>query len=129
MQILLDNNSVALFFGDFTVEADCIKVGPGTNWDYNASNTTVIEADPPEYAFSNLWKWENDAWTCIDQPYLDAYIQGQKDTFNANQKTRRHAAYVAESDPIFFKSQRGEATQQEWLDKIAEIDARYPYMT
>jgi len=38
----------------------------------------------------------------------------------------RHAAYVAESDPLFFKWQRGEATQQEWLDKIAEIKARWP---
>jgi len=38
----------------------------------------------------------------------------------------RHAAYVAESDPIFFMSQRSEATQQQWLDKVAEIKARWP---
>jgi hypothetical protein len=38
----------------------------------------------------------------------------------------RRAAYVAESDPLFFMSQRGEATQQEWLDKVAEIKARWP---
>jgi hypothetical protein len=38
----------------------------------------------------------------------------------------RQSAYQAESDPIFFKWQRSEATQQEWLDKIAEIKARYP---
>jgi hypothetical protein len=38
----------------------------------------------------------------------------------------RRAAYVAESDPIFFMAQRGEATQQQWLDKIAEIKARWP---
>ncbi len=38
----------------------------------------------------------------------------------------RRAAYVAESDPLFFKAQRGEATEQEWLDKIAEIKARFP---
>jgi hypothetical protein len=38
----------------------------------------------------------------------------------------RRAAYVAESDPIFFMAQRGEATQQEWLDKVAEIKARWP---
>jgi hypothetical protein len=38
----------------------------------------------------------------------------------------RKAAYIAESDPLFFKAQRGEVTQQEWLDKIAEIKARYP---
>jgi len=37
----------------------------------------------------------------------------------------RHAAYIAESDSIFFMSQRNEATQQEWLDKVAEIKARW----
>lgn len=34
-------------------------------------------------------------------------------------------AYRQESDPLFFKAQRGEATMQDWLDKVAEIKARY----
>ena len=38
----------------------------------------------------------------------------------------RRAAYIAEADPLFFKAQRGEATVQEWQDKVAEIKARYP---
>ena len=38
----------------------------------------------------------------------------------------RRAAYAAEADHLFFKAQRGEATQAEWLAKIAEIRARYP---
>jgi hypothetical protein len=38
----------------------------------------------------------------------------------------RHYAYQMEADPLFFKSQRGEATHQEWLDKVAEIKTRYP---
>ena len=42
-------------------------------------------------------------------------------------KVKRQAAYTAEADPLFFKTQRGEATQQDWLDKIAEIKARFPY--
>lgn len=37
----------------------------------------------------------------------------------------RGAAYQFESDPIFFKAQRGEATMEEWLAKVAEIKARY----
>lgn len=41
-------------------------------------------------------------------------------------KALRQAAYVAESDPIFFKYQREEATKEEWLAKIEEIKARYP---
>lgn len=39
---------------------------------------------------------------------------------------QRRAAYASESDPVFFRWQRGEATQQEWLDKIAEIKTRFP---
>jgi hypothetical protein len=38
----------------------------------------------------------------------------------------RKAAYTVESDPLFFRAQRGEATEQEWLDKIEEIKKRYP---
>jgi len=41
----------------------------------------------------------------------------------------RKAAYQAEADPLFFKWQRGESTQQEWLDKIADIRNRYPDVT
>jgi hypothetical protein len=37
----------------------------------------------------------------------------------------RSEAYRNESDPIFFKWQRGEATEQEWLDKVAEIKLRF----
>jgi hypothetical protein len=40
--------------------------------------------------------------------------------------SNRRAAYTAEADPLFFKAQRGEIEQQEWLDKIAEIKARFP---
>jgi hypothetical protein len=38
----------------------------------------------------------------------------------------RKAAYIAEADPLFFKAQRGEIEQQVWLEKVAEIKARYP---
>lgn len=38
----------------------------------------------------------------------------------------RAQAYRAESDPLFFKAQRGEATMDEWTAKVAEIKDRYP---
>lgn len=55
------------------------------------------------------------------------WVSGAKDRHNAEAKRRRAAAYAAETDVLFFKSQRGEATVQEWQDKIAEIKARFPY--
>lgn len=38
----------------------------------------------------------------------------------------RRAAYMIESDPLFFKAQRGEATMEEWQAKVDEIKNRYP---
>ena len=45
----------------------------------------------------------------------------------AQAKQNRAAAYAAESDPLFFQAQRGEATMDEWTAKVAEIRTRYPY--
>ena len=44
-------------------------------------------------------------------------------------KNARHAAYIAPngSDAIFMKYQRGEATEQEWLDSVQAINNAHPY--
>lgn len=47
------------------------------------------------------------------------------DEVNAIHDSNRKQAYREESDPLFFKWQRGEATQQEWLDKVNEIKQRW----
>jgi hypothetical protein len=44
-----------------------------------------------------------------------------------NAEMMRRGAYAAESDPIFFQWQRGNATEQEWLDAVQAIKQRYPY--
>ena len=61
------------------------------------------------------------------QAELDALWSSTQATLQTEQAQRqRAAAYVAESDPLFFKAQRGEATMDEWQDKVAEIKTRYP---
>jgi hypothetical protein len=50
-----------------------------------------------------------------------------KEFKNKTAKQNRSNAYTKESDPLFFKYQRGEITEQEWLNKIEEIKERYPY--
>jgi len=38
----------------------------------------------------------------------------------------RRAAYISEADPLFFKWQAGEATQEKWAAKRQEIKERFP---
>ena len=44
----------------------------------------------------------------------------------AEAEVSRKAAYIAEADPLFFKWQAGEGTQEEWQAKREEIRQRYP---
>lgn len=62
---------------------------------------------------------ENGFPTLTDRP------QPTASELDALMESRRAKAYRDESDPLFFKWQRGEATEQQWLDKIAEIKARW----
>lgn len=63
--------------------------------------------------------WDGSTWVAIPEPAPT----------KAQQEALRQAAYAAESDPLFFMAQRGEATMEEWTAKVAEIKARYPYPT
>ena len=56
------------------------------------------------------------SYTVVEPPELDVA---------AIRESEKRLAYAQESDPLFFKWQRGESTQQEWLDKINEIKARF----
>jgi len=52
--------------------------------------------------------------------------QQKMDAF-ASAQAARQAAYTAEADPIAMQMLRDEATKEEWLAKIDEIKARFPY--
>lgn len=39
----------------------------------------------------------------------------------------RAAAYRETADPLFFQYQRGEATEQQWLDAVQAVKDAYPY--
>jgi len=83
---------------EWTLDGDTYD---GLTWLSDTSKPTQAELD--------------DAWPAVQQARQQATVDAL-----------RHAAYVAESDPIFFKWQRGEATEQDWLDKVAEIQVRHP---
>lgn len=83
---------------------------------------TVDAAVPEQLTFP---RWDGAAWVSDESAYAtqaDAEAATKKVAVSA----QRAAAYIAESDPIFFKAQRGEATMEEWQAKVAEIKQRFP---
>jgi hypothetical protein len=63
------------------------------------------------------------------QAELEAAWPAVRDAMADEQaRAARQADFIAEADPLFMKWQAGEATQDEWLAKRAEIRARHPYV-
>ena len=86
---------------------------PGAQWSLSDNDYTTLQwyDDTPEPTQAEL----DAAWPAVQQQQTQAEVDAL-----------RHAAYVAESDPLFFQWQRGESTEQQWRDKVAEIQTRYP---
>ena len=64
----------------------------------------------------------------LDQAKVDAAaVIVAKEQALETARRKRAAAYAAESDPIFFKAQRGEATMDDWRTAVAAIQLSFPY--
>ena len=90
---------------------------------------TDIAMSEPEFAQEQGWVLAPDeagaGWTYYGSIFSP--LPPPKPPTLAQLSDLRASAYRAEADPLFFQAQRGKAMQQEWLDKIAEIEARFPY--
>lgn len=84
-----------------------------------ATDITRVEESLPILVDNN---WQQ-VWNIIDLT-AEQIAQKQIDK-TVELDNLRSEAYRNESDPIFFKAQRGEATMQDWLDKVASIKARF----
>ena len=84
------------------------------------NNLYAYEADGSQDAFIL------DGLTAITDDEAAALASPTPPPVPESTEALRRTAYQADADPLFFKSQRGEATQAEWLAKVAEIKARYP---
>lgn len=59
--------------------------------------------------------------------FIDAWNDGAFEReYNAVTETRQQQ-YAKLSDPIFMQYQRGEATEQEWLDAVQAVKDANPY--
>lgn len=78
---------------------------------------------------------DGTVWTGVDpdrvypdmKPILAKYERVMKDEPRRAVEALRKAAYAAEADPLFFKFQRGDATEAEWLAAVQSIKSRFPY--
>ena len=131
MNIILNKDNVGIFLlAEVTLtEQGVIFEDGGINTEYTTANASSIEAIQPQPPVDFAWKWNGTNWEVYDQQKIDAYLKDQIMLFNANQSKLRKAAYPVDSDPIFFQYQRGQKTQQEWLDAVDAVQAKYPYKT
>jgi hypothetical protein len=91
-----------------------IALYPGAEWSLNGDSYEGLTwlSDSPKPSQAEL----DAAWPAVQS--AQALTQAQ---------AARAAAYRTESDPLFFKWQRGEGEQQAWLDAVAAIRDRHPY--
>lgn len=87
---------------------------PGAQWTLSGNDydTLIWHDDTPKPSQQEL----DDAWPTVQYNQQRAAIENQ-----------RKAAYQQEADPLFFSYQRGETTEQEWLNAVQSIRDRYPY--
>lgn len=79
----------------------------------------VVEGTP---VLDDKGRWVQ-SWNIVDADPAQVLERQAANIENIRQEKLQR--YRDEADPIFFKWQRGEATQQEWLNKVAEIQQQY----
>lgn len=57
----------------------------------------------------------------------EAWAAEESDRQKEAVQKARQSAYQMTADPLFFKYQAGEATEQEWLQARADVVKTYPY--
>ena len=87
---------------------------PGSQWSLNGDTYDGLV-------------WLDDT-TKPTQAELDAlWPQVQYENQVAVVEQARLVAYEQQSDPVFFKWQRGDATEAEWREAVAKVKAENPY--
>ena len=86
----------------------------GASWSLNANDYDTLDwlDDTPKPTQAEL----DAAWPQVDYDRQVAAVE------NA-----RRVDYEATSDPLFFEWQRGDGTEQAWLDAVAAVKAAHPY--
>ena len=87
---------------------------PGAQWSLNANDYETLDWNGPG---DKPTQDELDAaWPAVQ--YAQQYAAVEQ---------ARRIAYATQSDPLFFEWQRGDGTEQAWLDAVAAVKAAHPY--
>ena len=110
------------FIVDKTKPVNSVVIADGSEGDeWLKSNPDAVEVTglDPQPSLDSGWTYVNGKWVAPKPP---VYTREEVSAL-------RRLAYQLESDPIFFQVERGEGsyTKQDWINKVAEIDERYPY--
>jgi hypothetical protein len=87
---------------------------PGAQWSLNGETYAGLD-------------WLDNSPKPTQEELDAAWPQVQRDLQVKQIESQRKVAYTTESDPLFFKYQRGDATEQEWLDAVEAVQTKYPY--
>lgn len=98
------------------IPAVLTEIRPDASWSLNGDNYDGLD-------------WHDESTKPTLAEIEAAWPQVQVSLANEVARRSRLAAFRDEADPLFFGWQRGENTEQAWLDKCAEIRARLPYST
>jgi hypothetical protein len=74
-------------------------------------------------------KWQRRPAVQPVAPTPEDVALAQEAAYQVAVEARRNAvrdALAREADPLFFQWQRGEATEADWLARVAEVKARLP---
>ena len=87
---------------------------PGAEWSLSGNDFSTL-----------VWLSEGDA---PSQEMLDgAWPQVEYDRAYAQVERERHAAYISDADPLFFKWQRGSGSEGAWRDAVQAVKDAHPY--
>ena len=94
--------------------ATIVALYPDAEWTISANDYDTLNwlSDTPKPSQAEL----DAAWPTVD---YDNQVAAVEDA--------RRADYEATSDPLFFEWQRGDGTEQAWLDAVAAVKAAHPY--
>ena len=82
---------------------------------YPLGSVNIQDGDTVRPMTADEWQaWVDKTWNA-DQPTVEEV------------EAQRRNAYETESDPLFFEWQRGDGTEQAWLDAVAAVKAAHPY--